>query len=141
MMKFVAEVPRFFTEITAEDLNAAKAELMVQAQNVVKQGAVIEDVTNKTMPSPKEALTARDDSLLSKIVNIFATGKSITDATGGTAFLGIGGGDVMFGADLCKSLGITDEVKPSMFLSFGGYLDNRAKELSTKTKTTEKTTA
>lgn len=133
-MKYVAEVPRFFTEVVADNLDAAKEELAKQAQIVARENSVIEDITDKEMPSPRDALTAKDDSLLNRIVNIFESGKSIAKATNGSAFLGIGGGDVLFGSDLCKSLGIADDMKPNMFLSFGGYLNTLTKDADAEAK-------
>lgn len=131
--KFICEVPRFFSELFAENLEEAKAKLADEAAIVAKKYSVIEDVTNKEFPSAKEALTAKDDTLLNRIVNIFESGKSITKATGATTFLGIGGGDVLFNSGLCKSLGIAsdEEVKANMFVSFGGYLSNTVKDTKT----------
>jgi hypothetical protein len=131
--KFMCEVPRFFSEIFAENLEEAKEKLAAEATIVAKKYATVEDVTNKEFPSAKEALTAKDDTLLNRIVNIFESGKSITKATGATTFLGIGGGDVLFNSGLCKSLGIAseEELKTDMFVSFGGYLSNSIKDTKT----------
>lgn len=131
--KYICEVPRFFSELLAESEEAARAKLEAEATLVARKYAIVEDATDKQLPSAKEALTAKDDTLLNRIVNIFESGKSITKATGATTFLGIGGGDVLFNANLCKSLGIAadDEIKSDMFISFGGYLGNMVKDMKT----------
>lgn len=127
--KFLCEVPRMFSEITAEDLAAAKNKLAEEAGIVARKYAVLEDISGKEYPSAKEASSSDSDTLLNRIVNVFESGKSVTSVTGHTAFLGIGGGDIVFNSSLSHALGIVeeDEIKADVFVSFGGFLADSLK--------------
>lgn len=134
---FVTEVPRFFSRIEAEDKKAAIAVLEKEAATVVAKHAVIEELKGAALPTAKEAMVSKTKNLPERIVNIFNSGTNIAKATKGVAFLGIGDGDILFGASLCKELGIAgDDMKDASFMSLGGYLSDITSDIMKDVKPT-----
>lgn len=124
---FIAEVPRFFTMFEAPDQKEAENILSTTAGKVAVDYGDMQNVTGKGLPESKAAVTGDNDNLLNKVVNLFEMSKSITKATGSSAFLGVGGADVLFDSVLGSKLGLPSS---GDFVSLDSYLTDIAPKVT-----------
>lgn len=150
MKKYVTEIPRYVAVIEATDEEECKEYLADEVRSLIDSSLVtIEDITGKEAPSAIEAAKSRTRNLLNKGVNIVETSRNITKVTGGTAYLGVGGADVVFNKDAANFFSITKFVHDNKevdfsakegvitnesFFSFGTVLKNYATLFSTPVK-------
>lgn len=127
MKTYLTEVPRAFMKFDAMDVDEAKVVVLDEMNKIVNSPAtIIEDVTGKPFPTAEEARSSKNKGLAVRIANVVGQSININKVTGGRAFLGMGGADILINDELCKSLSLSDASAvdtKSTYLSLGRHLD------------------
>ena len=125
MKTFIAELPRTFIGAEAVNQEEFKTIMKDELEKLVEgKDVTIEDISNIAIPNEDEARKSKSKSLLVKTINLISASKNISKATGGIAFLGPNGADVLFNKDICKTLSLVDldSMSDAGFFSLGKHL-------------------
>lgn len=106
--RYICEVPRYFAIADATSEEELKTYVADELRQLLDTPAVkIEKLTAASAPTVAEATKSRSRSIVNNVVHLVDTGKHITKVTGGTAFLGVGGADILFNKDAAAFFGVT----------------------------------
>jgi len=125
MPKFIGEIPRTFVTLEAGTLEDAKIGLAEEAAKMAMTLGEVQEITEEALAKMGTG-KSKPGCLLDKAKSCFVMGGDFAQAVGGSAVLGLGGGDIVMGSSLCDTIGFTEaERGAGDFISLNSFFDRK----------------